>query len=80
MPLPRHQQGIEPFVGPYERINHPDGVGRVDVAVHVAGDQQEFPFQVLRQLRIALDVIGEGGVAGCGNHLLHPVVALASLN
>jgi len=59
MALPWKQKEVESLVCLDERIRHADGIGRVHVVVDVAGSQEQVPFQVVRQFRVARDVIVE---------------------
>ena len=76
MPLARQEEYIEAFVRPDEGIDDPDGVGRMNIVVHVARAEQEMTFQILCQLRVGLDVIYECGIP-VFDFLLDSVVLLA---
>src|SRR5581483_3203206 len=55
MALARKDQHIKALIGFDQRVNQPHGVGRVDIVVHIAMDEQQVSLQVGRQLRVGRD-------------------------
>ena len=63
MPLARENEHIESLVCAYERINYADGVGRIDIVVDIAMDQQQMTFQAGCNFLIRVDMVDEGSIA-----------------
>ena len=57
---PRKYHQIKSFIRVYQGIRQPDRVRHVHVYIHIPGDQQQLPFQVLRQFNIRGNLRLEG--------------------
>lgn len=63
MPLAWKDEHIESLVCAYECINDADGVGRIDIVVDIAMDQQQMTFQAGCNFLIRVDMVNEGSIA-----------------
>ena len=63
MPLAWKDEHIESLVCAYERINDADGVGRIDIVVDIAVNQQQMTFQAGCNLLVGVDMVDEGSIA-----------------
>lgn len=68
---------VKTFVGSDQGIDNPDSVARMHIVVHVTGHKQKVALEILHDVLVLVDRVGEGSVAFCGNLLKDSVMLLA---
>lgn len=75
--LAGNEQHIETFPSFDQFINDDNGIGGVDVIIHIAMNQEQMALQVLRQLLVGRDLALERDISSLVGDLVHAMVLLA---